>query len=316
MSNVVTKVGLLVGRERSFPDALIDEVARRNVGVTASYAEMSAPRAEEPPPYDVLVDRISHEVTCYQPFLKLAALHGTRVINNPFWRIADDKFFNAGLASRIGVKVPKTVLLPSKSHGADVSAESLTNMRWVDWNAIGTELGFPLYIKPHWGGGWKHVTRVTSMEELHAAYDKSGQLTMVLQEEIRWTQYVRCIVIGQKEVLPALWDPRLSHFERYTGAGQSMSPLDPSLEKRVMGDALAITRALGYDMNTVEFAVADGVPYAIDFMNSAPDLDIASLGESHFRWSVEKMADLVISAAHTPVKAGQYRWDWLLRGNT
>jgi hypothetical protein len=311
-----TKVGLLVGRERSFPDALIEEVARRNVGVTVSYAEMSAPRAEEPPPYDVLVDRISHEVTCYQPFLKLAALYGTRVINNPFWRIADDKFFNAGLASRIGVKVPKTVLLPSKNHGADVSAESLTNMRFVDWDAIGTELGFPLYIKPHWGGGWKNVTRVTSMEELHAAYDKSGALTMVLQEEIRWTQYVRCIVIGQKDVLPALWDPRLAHLERYTGAGQSMSPLDPSLEKRVMGDALAITRALGYDMNTVEFGIADGVPYAIDFMNSAPDLDITSLGESHFRWSVEKMADLVISAAHTPAKLGQYRWDWLLRGST
>ena len=308
------RVGLLVGRERAFPDALILEVARRQAGVVASYAEISSPSSDDAPPYDVLVDRISHEVTCYQPYLKLAVLHGTRVINNPFWRIADDKFFNAGLAARIGVKVPKTFLLPSKSHGDDVSPESLTNMRFVDWDAIARELGFPLYIKPHWGGGWKHVTRVLTMDELHAAYDGSGRLTMIVQEEIRWSQYVRCIVIGQKDVLPALWDPTRSHFERYTHAGESMNPLSEGLERRVIGDALAITRALGYDMNTVEFAISDGVPYAIDFMNSAPDLDITSLGESHFRWAVEKMTDLVIEAACTPSQPGQYRWDWLLRG--
>ena len=110
------RVGLLVGRERSFPDALIAEVNRRDSGVTCEYASFDAPRADVAPPYDVLVDRISHEVTCYQPYLKLAALYGTRIVNNPFWRIADDKFFNAGLAARLGVAVPKTVLLPQKAY--------------------------------------------------------------------------------------------------------------------------------------------------------------------------------------------------------
>ena len=88
---MVLQVGLLVGRERSFPDALIAEVDRRNAGVVASYAEIDATSIDRPPPYDVIVDRISHEVTCYQPVLKLACLAGTRVVNNPFWRIADDK---------------------------------------------------------------------------------------------------------------------------------------------------------------------------------------------------------------------------------
>src|SRR5512143_2605538 len=128
------RVGLLVGRERTFPEALIDEVARRNARVLCEYAEFAAPRADVAPPYDVLVDRISHEVTCYQPFLKLAALYGARVINNPFWRIVDDKFFNAGLAARLGVAVPKTVLLPSKSYVEGVSAETLHNLRYpLDW---------------------------------------------------------------------------------------------------------------------------------------------------------------------------------------
>jgi glutathione synthase/RimK-type ligase-like ATP-grasp enzyme len=310
------QVGLLVGRERSFPDALIAEVHRRDAGVTASYAEVTALRADDErhaPRYDVLVDRISHEVTCYQPWLKLAALAGTRVINNPFWRIADDKFFNVGLASRLGVAVPKTVLLPSKSYGDDVNDKSLTNLGLVDWDGLAADLGFPMYMKPHWGGGWKDVTRVTSMAELHAAYDKSGKSTMIVQEEIRWSQYVRCIVIGQKDVLPALWNPSLSHFDRYGRAGDSMPPLLPELEARVIKDALTVTSALGYDMNTVELAIRDGVPYAIDFMNSAPDFDISSLGD-YFAWTVEKMADLVVRAAYAPPQA-HLRWDALLLGS-
>ncbi|HSQ66639.1 MAG TPA: hypothetical protein VLM85_25635 [Polyangiaceae bacterium] len=308
------RVGLLVGRERTFPEALIEEVARRNAGVLCEYAEFAAPRADVAPPYDVIVDRISHEVTCYQPFLKLAALYGARVVNNPFWRIVDDKFFNAGLAARLGVAVPKTVLLPQKEYGADTTGASLEkNMRYVDWGALIEQLGFPMYLKPHWGGGWKDVTRVANMEELMRAYDASGRLTLIAQEAIAWQRYVRCIVIGQRDVRVALWDPRLSHFDRYRRAGESMPALDPGLSERIQQDALKITQALGYDMNTVEFAVRGDVPYAIDFMNSAPDFDVSSLGEEHFAWTVQRMAELVIDLAKQR-PAAQYRWEDLLRG--
>ena len=308
------RVGLLVGRERTFPEALIEEVARRNAGVLCEYAEFAAPRADVAPPYDVIVDRISHEVTCYQPFLKLAALYGARVVNNPFWRIVDDKFFNAGLAARLGVAVPKTVLLPQKEYGADTTGASLEkNMRYVDWGALIEQLAFPMYLKPHWGGGWKDVTRVANMEELMRAYDASGRLTLIAQEAIAWQRYVRCIVIGQRDVRVALWDPRLSHFDRYRRAGESMPALDPGLSERIQQDALKITQALGYDMNTVEFAVRGDVPYAIDFMNSAPDFDVSSLGEEHFAWTVQRMAELVIDLAKQR-PAAQYRWEDLLRG--
>src|SRR6187401_2330045 len=131
------RVGLLVGRERSFPEALIAEVQRRNDGVVVELAQLDATRFDQPPPYDVLLDRISHEVTCYQPVLKLAALNGTRVVNDPFWRIAHDKFFNTALASRLGVAVPRTVVLPSKSYGPDVSAGTLANLRFpIDWAGV------------------------------------------------------------------------------------------------------------------------------------------------------------------------------------
>lgn len=307
------RVGLLVGRERSFPDALIAEVARRDRGVACEYAKLSAPRASEPAPYDVLVDRISHDVPGYQPYLKLAALHGARVVNNPFWRIADDKFFNAGLAGKLGLAVPKTVLLPQKAYGPDITEGSLSNLELVDWDAIERELGWPMFMKPHWGGGWKDVARVTSRAELFAKYDASGEKAMIVQEAIEWTAYVRCVVVGQRDVLPALWDPRLPHHERYARAAETMPPLPPALRERCVADALAVTTALGYDMNTVELAVMDGVPYAIDFMNSAPDFDVSSLGEAHFRWVVGRMADLVIDLALERPRAS-YRWDALLRG--
>ncbi len=302
------KVGLLVGRERSFPDALIAEVARRGEGVIASYAMLDITRIDAPPDYDVLVDRISHDIPCYQPVLKLAMLAGTRVVNDPFWRIADDKLYNAALAAQLGVAVPKTAVLPSKSYGPDITSGSLSNLAYpLDWEGLARDFGFPMYMKPHWGGGFRDVSRIENMDSLFSAYDKSGDKTMIVQEGIEWSQYVRCIVVGAGpsarelgrpgHVLPALWDPRLGHFERYVRAHETMPPLSPELEDRVVSDARKICGALGYDMNTVEFAIRDGVPYAIDFMNSAPDFDVTSLGPEKLAWVTQKMADLVIDLA-------------------
>jgi glutathione synthase/RimK-type ligase-like ATP-grasp enzyme len=312
MSSRVLRVGLLTGRERSFPDALIAEVARRGADVVAEYARVDITSIDAPLPYDVLVDRISHEVTSYQPVLKHAALAGTRVVNNPFWRIADDKFFNTALAAKLGVAVPKTVVLPSKAYPESVSSATLHNLRFpLDWEGTAARLGFPMYLKPHWGGGWRDVHKVSSLDELWRVFDGTGQLTMIAQESIEWTQYVRCIVIGQEHVLPALWDPRKGHFERYREAATSMPPLSRELLERVCEDARKLCRALGYDMNTVELAVRDGIPYAIDFMNSAPDFDVTSLGDEHFAWVVDRMATLVIDLARAKRPAA-LRWDALL----
>lgn len=308
------KVGLLVGRERSFPDALIAEINRRNQGVTADYVSAGGVTMDDLLGYRVLVDRISHDVPFYQPLLKYAVLQGAYVINNPFWRIADDKFFGTALAHRLGVAVPKTVVLPNHSHSPDVSSESLRNLIYpLGWERIVNYVGLPAILKPHWGGGWRHVHLVHDMEELWRAYDNSGRLTMILQEYIHWDQYIRCLCIGQDNILPVRWDPTRPHFERYAGGHE---PLAPELHGRVVADARALNQALGYDMNTVEFAVRDGIPYAIDFMNSAPDFDITSLTVIYFDWVVNAMADLIIAKALAPAGGAPMRWDALLRGES
>ena len=110
------KVGLMVGREWSFPPAFIDEVNGRSTGVTAEFVKLGGTRMAEPSEYAVIVDRISHEVPYYRAYLKNAVLQGTTVINNPFMWTADDKFFEASLATRLGVASPKTVVLPNKDY--------------------------------------------------------------------------------------------------------------------------------------------------------------------------------------------------------
>jgi len=305
------KIGLLVGRERSFPDALIAEINKRNAGAEAEYIHLDGVHESDDPPYHVIVDRISHEVIFYQPYLKRAALAGTIVVNNPFWRIADDKFFGTALAEKIGISVPRTVLLPSRSYPEGIVPESLSNLKYpLDWIQIVEYTGLPAILKPHWGGGWKDVHKIHSLDELWQVYDQTGRLCLILQEFIEWQQYVRCICIGQKNILVTNWDPRKSHFERYKDVEQN---IDSSLVERIRQDAIKINEALGYDMNTVEFAIRNGVPYAIDFMNSAPDFDITSLTERYFSWVVEAMADmLLLRAKQASRRKPKYRWNALM----
>jgi glutathione synthase/RimK-type ligase-like ATP-grasp enzyme len=304
------KIGLLIGRERSFPDALIAEINRRNSGVEAEYIKLGSISSDETCAYAVILDRISHEVVFYQPYLKSAVLSGTRVVNNPFWRLADDKFFGTALVQRLGIAVPRTAILPSHSYPQDIIPESLSNLKYpFDWEAVVQFTGLPAIMKPHWGGGWRDVHRINSMDELIEKYNQTGRLCMMVQEFIDWQKYVRCICVGKKNILITNWDPRKSHFERYRDVAQD---LDDSLKARIEQDAIKINEALGYDMNTVEFGVRDNIPYAIDFMNSAPDFDITSLTEKHFPWVVDAMATMLIKKAKTKPAKVNYRWDGLL----
>jgi glutathione synthase/RimK-type ligase-like ATP-grasp enzyme len=302
------RIGLLVGQERSFPDALIEEINARNTDARAEYVSTGEVHSDDPCTYSVILDRISHEVVFYQAFLKKAVLSGTIVINNPFWRLADDKFFGTALLQRMGIAVPKTLILPSRSYPDGIVSESLRNLQHpLDWQAIVSYTGLPAILKPHWGGGWKDVHRIDSLQQLLEIYNTTGALCMMLQEFIDWQQYVRCICIGKTNILIASWDPRKSHFERYRDVDQNISS---DLRDKIEGQAVRINEALGYDMNTVEFGVRDGIPYAIDFMNSAPDFDISSLTEKYFPWVVKAMADMLIQrASESSTNRPASKWD-------
>lgn len=309
----VKRVGLIVGREWSFPPAFIDEVNRRDEGVVAEYAKLGGTRMDEPVPYDVLIDRISHEVPYYRSYLKHAALHGAHVINNPFMWTADDKFFEASLATQLGVASPKTIVLPNKEYVPGIKHdESLRNLVYpMNWQGIVDYIGMPCVLKDALGGGWRDVYICRSLDELIYNYDQSGLLTMVVQEFIEWDGYVRCMCLGREHVLPMKYDPR---ERRYI---VEHAHLSPELGKRIVEDSLTLVRALGYDMNTVEWAIRDGVPYAIDFMNPAPDMDVNSLTPMYFDWVLKHMADLAIKLARQPRRqpsAGAGVWQALGQG--
>jgi hypothetical protein len=299
------KVGLFVGREWSFPPAFIEEVNRRDQGVVAEYVQIGATEMNAPCPYAVIIDRISHEVPYYRSYLKNAVLQGASVINNPFMWTADDKFFEASLATRLGVASPKTVALPNKDYiPGIIHPDSLRNLKWVNWQAIVDYVGLPCVLKDAHGGGWKEVYICRTLDELIHHYDNSGLLTMVVQEFIEWEHFVRCIVLGQQDVLPIKYDPRERKYH------VEHSHLTPELGNRIVRDSLTLVRALGYDMNSMEWAIRDGIPYAIDFMNPAPDMDIYSLTSEYFQWAVTHMADLAIRLARNPhPQVRELRWD-------
>lgn len=303
------KIGILHGQEQSFPPAFVERVNAKKVkAVKAELAHVEEVMQARSSGYAVLIDRISQDVPFYRAYLKNAAACGTAVINNPFWWSADEKFFNNVLAEKIKVPVPKTVLLPSKDMPTDTDANSFRNLKYpLEWENMVEYLGgFPLYMKPHSGGGWKSVYKVHNFEELFSAYAETGQLVMMLQENIDFEFYFRCYALGRKYVHVMPYEPRNPHHLRYL-----QEPLDypKGLIKKVEKMVLKINNALGYDFNTVEFAVKDGVPYAIDFCNPAPDAELTSIGADNFEWIVEHAAQMAIERAQTH-KAGKMNLSW------
>lgn len=306
------KIGIIYGMEQTFPPALVDRINEMAVAnVRAEHIHIGAIKMAEPSGYQVIVDRISHDIPFYRAYLKNAALNGTFVINNPFWWGADDKFFNYALASQLGVATPRTVILPHFQHPPGTTNQSFRNLMYpLNWDEVFHYIGFPAFLKPFSGGGWKSVYKVHSPDEFFTAYHDTGDLCMTLQEAIDFKEYFRCYVIGQEKVHVMQYDPRQPHHERYV---KNPYPVAPELMERVVRDCLTLCRALGYDLNTVEFAVRDNVPYAIDFLNPAPDADVHSVGKENFDWVVENVAEFAIQKAlQAQNPAAELRWSRFL----
>jgi len=305
------KIGILYGMENTFPQAFIDRVnSKGEKGIVAEAVTIEKVVQADPTEYAVIIDRISQDVPFYRAYLKNAALSGTAVINNPFWWSADEKFFNNALAEKIGVPVPKTVLIPSKERPTDTSETSFRNLAFpLAWEEMFKYIGFPAYMKPHDGGGWKSVYQVNDPHDMWRKHEETGQLIMMLQEEIQFTDYFRCYCIGQKDVLIMPYEPRNPHHLRYASEIKAQGEEAEKLLATVKDYTLKLNIALGYDFNTVEFAVRDGIPIAIDFCNPAPDADVNSVGADNFEWVVEAAANMAIERAKQH-KPGQTNLTW------
>lgn len=311
---LVKKIGILFGMENTFPPAVVEKINSMKVeGVTAEFVKVGGVKMDGGNPYRVIIDRISQDVPFYRAYLKNAVVHGTIVINNPFWWTADDKFFNYAMAIKLGVAIPPTVLLPHHSYPPDTTERSMRNLEFpLNWDDIFQYVGFPAFLKPYAGGGWKHVYKVHSPEEFFHYYNQTGDLCMTLQHGVEFDDYFRCYVVGQEKVHVMRYDPKAPHAERYVKGNPAPSN---DMGTRVVKDSLTLCRALGYDLNTVEFAVEDGVPYAIDFMNPAPDAEVTSVGQQNFEWIVNATAELAVKKALSDENPGKdLRWARLLAG--
>lgn len=290
------KIGILFGKENSFPPALVERINDMKVqGVEAEAVSIEKVKQASPTDYAVIIDRISQDVPFYRAFLKNAAVTGTAVINNPFWWSADEKFFNNALMERIGMTMPKTVILPSKERPDDTDENSFRNLKMpLDFDGMFDYVGWPAFFKPHDGGGWKNVYKVHNTDDLMNAYDETGRLVMMLQENIDFELYFRCYCIGLEDVRVMRYEPGNEFHERYV---RNADPIDPALIEKVENAVMTINEYLGYDFNTVEIAVKDGVLYPIDFCNPAPDCDEFSVGKDNFDWVLSAVSKMAIKRA-------------------
>ncbi len=307
-------IGLLFGMEQSFPPALVERInSTAPDGIRAEFVKIGGVKMADLMKYDVILDRISQDIPFYRSMLKNAAITGTRVVNNPFWWSADDKFFNYALMSKLGVPIPKTVLLPTKDHPPTTTSESMRNLMFpLNWEEVFEYIGFPAFLKPHDGGGWKHVYKVNSPQEFFEAYHKTGDICMTLQAGVEFTEYYRCYAIGKKYFHIMPYEPRNPHHLRYVAD----FTLTPRRKKQLEGYCQKIVDALGYDFDTIEFAVQDDIPYAIDFLNPAPDAEAASVQQENFEWVLDHAAKYLIELAVEGRKIPQgYTWSEFLSGS-
>jgi hypothetical protein len=308
-------IGLLFGMEQSFPPALVERInSIAPDGIRAEFVKVGGVKMADLMQYDVILDRISQDIPFYRSMLKNAILTGTRVVNNPFWWSADDKFFNYALASQIGVPIPRTVLLPTKDHPPTTTTESMRNLTYpLNWEEVFEYVGFPAFLKPHDGGGWKHVYKVHNAQEFFEAYNKTADICMTLQAGVEFTEYYRCYAIGKKYFHIMPYEPRNPHHLRYVAE----FTLSPERKMQLEAHCKTIVEALGYDFDTIEFAVQDDIPYAIDFLNPAPDAEATSVQPENFEWVLEHAAKYLIELAEEGRKIPtEYSWSNFLESST
>lgn len=286
------KIGILSAKE-DFTEAILNKINKIGEGsILAEFCKLPYLKICRPKPYyDVIIDRASHCIEFFSPFLKQVALQGTYVINNPFKFPADDKFFNNVIADKLGISIPKTYCLPSFEHSEYINNEDLQNIDLpVKWDEIIEDLGFPAILKPYDGYGWVNVFKVNSKDELIEIYEQTGQEVMLLQQYIEFDHYVRAFAIGTEEVLPIKYNPSEREYI------VDHEHLSAEMGEIIVEQAKLINKVLGYDINTIEFAIKENIPYAIDFMNPVPEAKPHSLKE-YFPWVVERVSQFAVKCA-------------------
>lgn len=288
-------IGFIVGRERDFPEAVIDRVTENYDDVRAEMVKIGGTMQDAPVPYDVIIDRMSHEVPYYRSYVKYAAMQHSYVINNPFTWAIDTKFFSSALVRKLGYRTPRTVVLPNKDIDAETVPDSFRNLEYpMDWQGIIDYIGSPAIFKDVRSGGRRFAHRVSNVDELIQRYDESGTRTMILQEVLDTNNHVHCMVVGGEKtcLLSYLFDER-----RYADCTLDLAG---PVAQEITEAALALTHLYGYDLNLPEFVVKDDVVYVINATNPSPLIGHDLMTDAQFDWVVNAVTELAVVRARHP----------------
>jgi len=304
-------IGLLLGAEEDWPRAF-EEILRRAGDVTTADGVSHTFSTERLhiAPFDLLdpvrpglvIDRLAHWYYHPREWLKKAALiDGTYLLNSPFTFQSMEKHSAYCAMLRLGLKVPRTVLVPFKN--------PLDNVRWAytsaqyndpfDLDAIADDLGYPLYMKPFDGGGWRGVSRIENREQLHAAYDDSEQMLMHLQATVDYDVFARALSIGP-ETMVMDFRPELPMHERYQ---VNHGFLSPSAGAEAVTVSRVVNAFFGWEFNSAEMLVAGEEVYPIDYANACPDVALTSL-HYYFPWAMTALVRWSIYCLATQRRVG------------
>lgn len=291
------KIGLLIGDENDWPKAL--EALAGRIGPNVQYRgqsfEIDVERVRIHPfrltaatSYDLVIDRLAY--WHYQPreWLKKAALlNDVYLLNNPFTFQSMEKHAAYCAMIRLGLHIPETWLIPPKS-GPDSRKYRVTAARYhdmFDLPEIASAIGYPVYMKPFDGGGWRGVSRISDEEALMRAYDESGQMLMHLQAGLdNYDVFVRSLAIGP-QLKCLCYDPSQPLHARYLVRHDFLSP-EHGREARII--TKLINAFFRWDFNSCEAIVKDGILWPIDFANACPDIAITSL-HYYFPWAIKSL---------------------------
>lgn len=241
----------------------------------------------QPVKYDVVIDRLTHWYSTSREWIKKAILvDDLYVYNNPWSLQSNEKHTSYAAMTRLGLPVPETWMLPPKSYepSDDLEATLRKYARMFDLNEIGDKIGYPFFMKPYHGGGWKGVTRINDAADLHRAYDASGTEVMNLQKAVLphdW--FVRCVGLGP-QMRKVNYDPGAPLHDRYR---MDIDFLDAEDQSVLEDMTMTINAFFGWDFNSCEaLRSPDGVWHPIDFANACPDSQVTSL-HYHFPWLIK-----------------------------
>ena len=240
----------------------------------------------QPVKYDLVIDRLTHWYSTSREWIKKAILvDDLYVYNNPWSLQSNEKQTSYAAMMRLGLPVPETWMLPPKAYDPSDDLESTLRQyaRMFSLDEIGERIGYPFFMKPYHGGGWRGVTKIDDAAALHRAYDASGTEVMNLQAAILpYDWFVRCVGLGP-QTRKVNYDPGAALHDRYRQDIDFLPPEDQSVLEDM---TLTINAFFGWDFNSCESLRRDGVWHPIDFANACPDSQVTSL-HYHFPWLIK-----------------------------